>query len=60
MTAYSDPLPFAQCNNCGRKPTLDELETGDCPKCGDSLIVYVIDVAQWIKQQFQQPSGEKS
>lgn len=45
----AEPLPFAECNNCGRKPTLDELETGDCSKCGDSLLVYSIDVAKHIK-----------
>lgn len=43
------PLPFAECNNCGVRPTLDDLEAGECPKCGDELIVYTVDVAKYIK-----------
>jgi hypothetical protein len=42
-------FPF-QCENCGNKPTPSEVveHNGSCAICGDSVIAYTVDTAEYI------------
>ena len=44
-------FPF-ECDNCGHKPTAQEVVDykGECVKCGDSVITYTVDAAECILQ----------
>lgn len=44
-------VPFA-CVNCGNRPTLDEVISGDCvcQLCGDAVIAYTLDTALMLKR----------
>jgi len=47
--ATGSPSPF-ECENCGQKPTAQEVldHHGDCAKCGDTVIAYTVDAAECI------------
>jgi len=42
-------FPF-ECDNCGNKPTPQEVikHNGECAICGDSIIAYTVDTAEYI------------
>jgi hypothetical protein len=44
--------PF-ECNNCGNKPTPESVikHGGDCEICGDTVIAYTVDTAQFILEK---------
>jgi len=41
--------PFA-CGNCGNRPTPEQVleHRGDCEICGDTIITYTVDAAEYI------------
>ena len=42
-------FPFS-CENCGNKPTPEKVleHSGACEVCGDSIIAYTVDTAEYI------------
>ena len=42
-------FPF-ECDNCGHKPTPQEVidHHGACAKCGDSIVTFTVDAAEYI------------
>lgn len=55
----ASPFPF-QCENCGHKPTAQEVldHHGDCAKCRDTVITYTVDAAACIVSQGHRPATE--
>ena len=51
-------LPFA-CNNCGQKPTLEDVlkHGAECQVCGDDVITYTLDAAKLISRLFVVPAA---
>jgi transcription initiation factor IIE alpha subunit len=44
-------FPFA-CENCGNKPTPEKVveHSGSCEICGDTIVAYTVDTAEYIIQ----------
>ena len=51
-TPSQTPTGLFECDNCGYKPSMDEvlLHKGDCPKCKDTVIAFTVDAAERITQ----------
>lgn len=56
----SKGFPF-ECLNCGNKPTPQSVVElgGDCEICGDSVVAYTVDTAQWILEHAPRVAREE-
>ena len=58
MSENAPKFPF-ECVNCGHKPTPQQVinHYGDCEKCGDTVMAFTVDTAEYIIQNVVDPKN---